>query len=122
MNTQERNQQVENYIEAALALFSLKSEIDEHVIESMMFAFANEQSQTFDSLFLDLDEYNIEPDTALTVMLHERLINWLNRMSFKSIADGIHLYKRWIELRNEDYAEYKRDQSNEHYLSVNDKV
>lgn len=121
MNTQERNKQVKDYIEAALALFSLESEISEDIINEMLFHYCNQQTGVFESLFYGLDELDIK-DSKMVIDLHESLINWLNRMSFKSIAEGLHLYKRWIELRNEDYADYKSDQSNEHYLSVNDRV
>lgn len=119
MNTQERNKQVKDYMEAALALFSLESEISEEVIENMMFTFANEQKEMFNSLFLDLDEY---PSHDFDIELHRSLINWLNNMGFKSIEAGIRQHKQWIELRNEDYAEQKRDEANEYYLSVNDRV
>lgn len=123
MNTQERNQQVKDYIEAALALFSLESEISEEVIENMMFTFANEQKEMFESLFLDLDEYpTYDYDINLLLKLHENLIFYLNNKSFTSIEVGIRQHKQWIELRNEDYAEQKRDEANEHYLSVNDRV
>lgn len=121
MNTQERNKQVKDYIEAALALFSLESEISEDVINEMLFHYCNQQTGVFESLFHELDELDIK-DSKMVIDLHESLINWLNNMGFKSIEAGISQYKKWIELRNEDYEEQKIEEANEHYLSVNDRV
>jgi len=93
-----------HYLEAALALFELESEITGETIEAMMFTYANEV-KAFDSLFEHLEGYDPK-DNDLIIKLHDHLIDHLNNQAFTSVKIGLTQLDNWIEIMNELHEGY----------------